>query len=439
VFKFELPDIGEGVVEAEVLAWKVQVGDWVDEDQVLVELMTDKAEIEIPSPRAGRVHRLHFRVGEVAPVGAVLIEIDDESESAGRTAPAPAVAPREAPEEAEPPVPLPDRVEPASEPREPAAPAAHPPELPARPRSEQKATAAPKAPTGPPVRAVPAVRALARRLGVDLAGVQGTGPGGRIMKRDVEASRAALADETPAEKPPAAQDEPDWRREPLRGLRRAIARRMIRARRTAAHFTYVEELDLTALLERIEASPLRGVSPLAFLAHAVVRALPDFPLLNASIDDEREEIVRKQKVHLGVAVATESGLVVPVIRDAAALSVRGLADAIETLARKAREGELSPAELRGSTFTITSLGKLGGIASTPILNYPEVAILGVNRIREEPRFADGELVERRLMNLSISVDHRIADGLVAARFVQALRDTLEGVRFAELGSGGDRS
>ena len=439
MYKFELPDIGEGVVEAEVLDWKVQVGDHVAEDQVLVELMTDKAEIEIPSPRAGRVHRLHYRVGEVVPVGAVLIEIDDEGEgaSAGRTTPAPvAAAPSKPRRPREAPAPSAHPPEPSAATAHPPEPGAHPPELPARPRSEQRATAPPPA-AGPSVRAVPSVRALARRLGVDLAGVQGTGPGGRIMKRDVERRHAELsvpaASEARATRPP--RDEPDWVREPLRGVRRAIARRMQRARRTAAHFTYVEELDVTELLARIEASELSEVSPLAFIAFAVVRTLPEFPLLNASIDDEREEIIRKGVVHLGVAVATDTGLLVPVIRDAARLPVAELARAIEAKARSAREGGLAPADLRGSTFTITSLGKLGGVISTPIVNHPEVAILGVNRIREEPRYVGGQLAARRLMNLSLSVDHRIADGLVAARFVEALREILEGARFAELGQG----
>jgi pyruvate/2-oxoglutarate dehydrogenase complex dihydrolipoamide acyltransferase (E2) component len=433
VYKFELPDIGEGVVEAEVLDWKVQVGDEVAEDQILVELMTDKAEIEIPSPRAGRVHRLHYRVGEIVPVGAVLIEIDDESPGGVRTAPEPAVRP--AARAVRSPEPAPRAPAPT-----PAEPAAHLPELPARPHSDQKATAPPPA-AGPAVRAVPSVRALARRLGVDLAGVQGTGPLGRIMKRDVEKRHADLssrgAPEARATTP--VQDEPDWVREPLRGVRRTIARRMQRARRTAAHFTYVEELDVTELLAHIAASELSQVSPLAFIAHAVVRTLPDFPLLNASIDDEREEIVRKGVVHLGVAVAADAGLLVPVIREAAKLSVAALAQAIEAVARGAREGSLAPADLRGSTFTITSLGKLGGIVSTPIINHPEVAILGVNRIREEPRYAGGALAARKLMNVSLSVDHRIADGLVAARFVQALREILEGARFAELGGGKERS
>jgi len=285
--------------------------------------------------------------------------------------------------------------------------------------------------------AVPAVRDLARRLGVDLAEVQGTGPGGRIMKRDVEAFHARRAGEppAPAAAPAAAGDEADWERQPLRGLRRAIARRMVRARRTAAHFTYVEEVDLTRLLAEAERAGLGELSPLAFIADGTVRALADFPTLNASIDDERQEIVLKRTVHLGIATATQEGLVVPVIRRAGGLSVPELAAAIDELARRARERGLTAAELRGSTFTITSLGKLGGVVSTPILNHPEVAILSVGRIREEPRFVDGQVVARRVLNLSISVDHRIADGLVAARFVQELKGILEEAGFEALAQG----
>jgi pyruvate/2-oxoglutarate dehydrogenase complex dihydrolipoamide acyltransferase (E2) component len=441
MFQFKVPDIGEGVVEAEVITWRVNEGDTVEEDQILVDLLTDKAEIEIPSPVAGRVHRLHAAVGEIVPVGAVLIEIDDEAAADDRpaaetaavtqasspgTQPAPASRPETSTGAAPPPAA--DSPPPATTPSPPAAtparPAHRPPAMPARPRSQQLASA-----RGGPVEAVPAVRDLAKRLGVELEEVQGTGPGGRIMRRDVERHQAG-AETEPVFAPPE-QDEPDWERRPLRGLRRAIARRMVQARRTAAHFTYVEEVDMTHLLERMQASGI-DVSPLAFIAHATVRTLPQHETLNASIDGAREEIILKRDVHLGIAAATDGGLLVPVVRDAAGLSVTELAQAIETLAGRAREGRLRPAELKGSTFTITSLGKLGGIISTPIVNYPEVAILGVNAIRAVPLFVDGELQERRVMNLSISVDHRIADGVVAAEFIRDLKAILESADFSEL-------
>ncbi len=416
--RFELPDIGEGMVEAEILDWRVQEGELVKEDQILVELLTDKAEIEIPSPYSGRVHRLCYQVGEIAPVGAVLVEIEEEGSEA-EPPPVPAApTPRVEP---------PPRI--ASRPAPDTAP--HPPVMPERPRSRQKASERPR---GDDVEAVPAVRELARRLGVDLRRVGGTGPGGRIMRRDVESFRTTGPPaEPPAERvsapAEAVADPEDWERRPFRGLRRAIARRMVQSRRTAAHFTYVEEVDLTDLLARIEEHAGSPRSPLAYIAHATVRSLAATPVLNASIDDEREEIVLKGKVHLGIATATDEGLLVPVIREAAELDVRELASAIEALAEKARESRLAPGELRGSTFTITSLGKLGGVLSTPILNYPEVAILSVGAIRSAPAVRAGELVERRVLNLSISVDHRIADGLVAARFIQDLKQKLESVDF----------
>lgn len=442
MFEFKVPDIGEGVVEAEILGWRVAEGDAVVEEQVLVDLLTDKAEIEIPSPVAGRVHRLHAEVGDVVPVGAVLIEIDDAGGAAAETRPAaPAPAGAEMPparQEARPPPPAPEvpEPEPAAPPRaappappSPARPAAppsgRPPSMPDRPRSRQLASARRR-----PVEAVPAVRDLAGRVGVDLEDVRGTGPGGRIMRRDVERHRAG-AEVEPAPFAPPEQDEPDWERRPLRGLRRAIARRMVLARRTAAHFTYVEEVDVTHLLERARETGA-DVSPLAFIAHATARTLPRHPMLNASIDDAREELILKRTVHLGIATATEGGLLVPVVRDAGRFTPSELAREIERLAERAREGRLRPAELKGSTFTISSLGKLGGIVSTPIVNYPEVAILGVNAIRSAAAFVDGEVRERRVMNLSISVDHRIADGLVAAEFIRDLGQILESADFDEL-------
>jgi pyruvate dehydrogenase E2 component (dihydrolipoamide acetyltransferase) len=442
MYRFLLPDIGEGVVEAEVIEWRVREGERVAADQTLVELMTDKANIEIPSPVAGVVTKLGFAKGDIVPVGAVLIEIDDGA-GATATQPTAAAAPQLAPHAA-------PAAPPSARAAEPGA--AHPPAMPARPGlSHHRATAGA---SDAAARAVPAVRELAKRLGVDLARVHGSGPAGRVMRRDVE--DAARAPQAPAHPPEAhaapeqvreevvrpsliksepppkyAADPPDWRRVPLRGLRRAIARHMREARHKAAHFTYVEELDLTALLEKSEALAGQKLSPLAFIARAVVRALPNHPMLNASLDEERDELVYKGAIHLGVAVAAEGGLVVPVIRDAASLGTRELAIATDALARRAREGKLTPDELRGGTFTISSLGKLGGIVSTPIVNYPEVAILGVNAIRRLPRFAADQVVARRLMNLSISVDHRVADGHDAAQFVAELKVMLEAADFPD--------
>jgi pyruvate dehydrogenase E2 component (dihydrolipoamide acetyltransferase) len=461
MYRFLLPDIGEGVVEAEVIEWRVREGERVELDQALVELMTDKANIEIPSPVAGVVHKLGFAQGAIVPVGAVLIEIDDGAGAAASTpagsAPAPRAEPPTASEVDEPQPPAPARraaSAPAPRAPEPASAGAHPPAMPARPGLSHHRGAVSARPGL--AQAVPAVRELAKRLGVELANVAGTGPGGRVMRRDVEEAarnpappappaqltRAVQPGESPAADPAKSEDAPesgaratdpeDWRRVPLRGLRRAIARHMREAKQHAAHFTYVEELDLTRLLEQAEALPGQKLSPLAFIARAVVRALPAQPALNASLDEARDELVYKGKLHLGIAVAAPDGLIVPVIRDAAALSTRDLALATEALARRAREGKLTPDELRGGTFTITSLGKLGGVVSTPIVNYPEVAILGVGAIRKLPRFVGEQVVARRVMNLSISVDHRVADGAHAAQLVADVKAILESADFPDV-------
>ncbi|MFN7952721.1 MAG: dihydrolipoamide acetyltransferase family protein [bacterium] len=450
--RFKLPDIGEGVVEAEIVEWKVREGEAVAVDQPLVELMTDKASFEIPSPVAGRVQRCCFREGDIVKVGEVLVEIDD-GPAAASAAPLGSRAPEPRPAE---PSPARVAVAPAAAPAAPvvpppsAAPASamtdehHPPAMPARPTSRQRASAT-FGEDG--VNAVPAVRELARRLGVDLQRVAGSGPGGRIMRRDVEqAARdsstvtpASVSTPTDAPSAPEAIDPDDWKRVPLRGVRRAIARHMLEARHRAAHFSYVEEVDLTELVarrEQLAASGGEPPSPLAFLARAVVRALPAHPALNASLDDARGDLIVKSRIHLGIAVATDDGLIVPVVHDAAALDTRGLAARIQALSTRARDGALTPEETRGGTFTITSLGKLGGIVSTPIVNYPEAAILGVNAIRKLPRYVGDRIEPRQLVNLSMSVDHRIADGYHCARFVADLRAILESVDFPDFFDGG---
>ncbi|MBW2397480.1 MAG: 2-oxo acid dehydrogenase subunit E2, partial [Deltaproteobacteria bacterium] len=396
----------------------------------------DKANVEIPSPAAGTVTSLPFAEGELVPVGEVLIEIDDDA-----AASPPAVGPKRV-SDSEPkrevaPAPAAPVVRAVS-----AGPSA-PPSMPSRPVGNQRAITG-QAAQG--ARAVPAVRALAERLGIELATLSGSGPGGRIMRRDVEAaaSRPANARE-PAKRieakaptgdervAPASErvDPADWERKPLRGIRRAIARHMQEARRRAAHFTYVEELDITELMaHRERLSP--DLSPLAFIAGAVLRVLPSYPQLNASIDDERGEIILKSRIHLGIAAAASGGLVVPVISNAQLLDTRSLSEQIAGLAERARDGTLVPAQLRGGTFTISSLGKLGGIVSTPIVNHPEVAILGVNAIRRLPRYVDDTLHPRDVMNLSISVDHRITDGQEAALFVRDLARILEKADFPDV-------
>lgn len=447
MFRFKLPDIGEGVVEAELTRWCVKEGDRVAENQVLAELLTDKASIEIPSPKAGRIAKLHCREGEIVKVGAVLIEIDDGSggQVTAKKSESESSAPKAVKASATGPVAA-------------SAVTDSPAALPPRPRAHSLPTdqlIPADRPAAGDLRAVPAVREYARSMQVDLGAVVGSGPGGRIMRRDIDAvlaaaaaggaesgTRRASSRRAAAPPPPTAtgNDPPDWRRVPLRGLRRTIAERMVRSKLTAPHFTYVEEIDMTAA-EALRQQYLQksggDLSPLVLIARAVVRCLPDFPELNASLDDQRGEIILKGKIHLGMAVAVPEGLLVPVVADAGQLSTPALAAAIRDLSDRAREGKLKPAELKGSTFSISSLGKLGGVAATPIINPPEVAIVGVNAIRTLPRYLDGDsaqLQPRKIMNLSMSLDHRVVDGAVCARFVAAVKTILEAADFADLQS-----
>jgi pyruvate dehydrogenase E2 component (dihydrolipoamide acetyltransferase) len=403
-FEFRLPDIGEGMVEAEIVRWFVQEGDSIQEDQPMVELMTDKANVVIPSPRKGVVLKRFGREGEVVKVGSVLVVIGE---------------PGEVPVAAE------TGVEAA---------------VPASATQEVSAPTPGVGPVVPPGRvlATPATRRLARELGVDLRQVPPTGPRGRVTKEDVlrfaEAQRApaAPAPPPPVEAPvvPVGPEE----RIPLRGLRRVIARRMVQSKRTAPHFTYVEEVDMTELVRwREQMKPIaeaQGVrlTYLPFIIKAVVIGLKRFPVINASLDEEKEEIVLKKYYHIGIAVQTDQGLTVPVIHDADKRSLLDLAREVERLSKAAREGRLALHEVRGSTFTITSLGKLGGLLATPIINYPEVAILGVHKIEPRPVVRNGEIVVRSMMNVSLSFDHRVVDGAVGAEFTQVVREHLENPR-----------
>jgi len=445
MFQFKLPDLGEGIAEAEVVQWLVREGDAVREDQPIAEVTTDKALLEISSPRAGRVHRLCGKEGDVIPVGQVLIEIDD------------GVAPGESPtgSDAGPVETVPDEraegqkaegapVAPAQMASAPSPSLSTPPSAPDRrrfprlpPRPQAHPTAAPL-PSRRSADAVPAVRELAKQLGLDLSQVPGTGPEGRVMRRDVEAFYEQMQKGLPPAAPasPEAQaspDDPDWTRRPLRGIRRQIAERMVRAKALIPHYTYVEEIDVTALENRRRAlaEGQERISPLAFIAHATVRVLPRYPQMNACLDEQTGEVIYKGKVHLGIAVATEEGLLVPVIRDAAGRDVAELAAMIRDLADRAHSRKLDPSELRGSTFTITSLGRLGGILATPIINYPASAILGVHAIRALPRYVDGQVARREIVNLSISLDHRVVDGFEGARFIQDVKEILEQADFPE--------
>jgi pyruvate dehydrogenase E2 component (dihydrolipoamide acetyltransferase) len=405
-YEFRLPDIGEGVVEGEIVRWLVKEGDLLHQDQPMVEIMTDKATVEIPAPRAGRVTKRMFEEGQSCPVGKVLIVIDESGDPA--------------PEGVNPSPPAATQVPPASRPTVAARPVA-------RASSEE-------------VLATPATRKLARDLGVEISGVTGSGPGGRVTSDDVRGAKwgGAAPDPNPSPSPKAKNGSPSADvRIPLRGLRKRIAENMVRSKREAAHFTYVEEVDCTQLVDlRAKANErLDGVklSFLPFIVKATVEALRKFPQLNATLDEKTSEIVQRREYHIGLATQTEDGLVVPVIRHADRRSIVDLAREIERLVSATRSGKASRDDLLGSTFTITSLGVLGGLLATPIINHPEVAILGVHKIAKRPAVIEDKIVARDMMNLSISVDHRLVDGYDAARFVAEIKDSLEspGLLFLE--------
>jgi pyruvate/2-oxoglutarate dehydrogenase complex dihydrolipoamide acyltransferase (E2) component len=412
-YEVKLPDIGEGVAEGEIVRWLVKAGDAVKEDQPLVEVMTDKASVEIPSPRTGTIEAVLVEEGAVVPVGTVLVSI---ALAAGAGA-APAAA----------------------------AAAAHGSSSATAVAAKPAVGGAAAAPaSGGPARieATPAVRALAKELGVVLEKVAGSGPGGRITADDVQQAAArgaaapalATAHATPAAaaKPAAAGATPDVeKRVPLRGLRRKIAEHMRRSLSTAAQFTFVAECDFTAMVEhRAEAAAAaeRSGAKLTYLAY-VFRALPlvlrQFPLLNSSLDDAAGEIVLKGRFHLGLATNTDEGLTVPIVHDADRLGLFALAREIDRLATAAREHKLKLEELQGGTFTVTSTGAKGGVLATPILHHPQVAILGVHAVTKKPAVVDGKIVARDLGNLSLSLDHRVVDGAVGADFLYALVEKLQ--------------
>ncbi len=429
VYEFRLPDIGEGVAQGEVVKWHVKVGDAVAEDQPLMSVLTDKANVEIPCPVKGRVVAIHAKEGEMVKVGGLLITFEAEG------APAP---PRAEGHEA-------------------------PPASPA-PAAPPSAAAPAPSPGNDRVITTPSVRRRANELGVDLRNVKGTGPGGRITEADLEgfhrggsapAAPAAPAAPTPAPSStglagrgaslpapkvpvpvPSASAPgatvPLQERIPIRGLRRVIAEHMSVSKAHAAHYTYVEELDVSELVRVRERAKKRfeekGVplTYLSFITKAVVESLKEHPRLNAYMDDEKGEIVVCHYYNIGIATATPDGLIVPVVRDADKKSISNIAKEIEDLSTRGRVGKLSREELTGSTFTISSLGALGGLLATPILNYPEVAILGVHKIERRPVVqSDGGFGVAHMMNLSISLDHRAVDGYDGAQFIAAVKARLE--------------
>jgi 2-oxoisovalerate dehydrogenase E2 component (dihydrolipoyl transacylase) len=436
------PDIGEGIAEVELVAWHVGVGDKVVEDMVLADVMTDKATVEIPSPVHGTVMSLGGVVGQVMAVGSELIRIEVEGAGnvkAGAAVAEAAVAKAAAAAPAKAPAPAAVR-EPAM--AEAASPA--PKAAPAAARAPSAAgvnahgtgtgngTAKLTRAVGDKPIASPSVRAHAWELGIDLPFVQGTGPAGRILHEDLDAYAAMKATGGAG----GARDEryasrDDEQAVPVIGLRRKIAQKMQDAKRRIPHFAYVEELDITeleALRARLNAqhAKTRGkLTLLPFLMRAVVLSVRDFPQMNARYDDEAGVVTRYGAVHLGLATQTEAGLMVPVLRHAETLDLWGTAAEITRLAEASRTAKATRDELSGSTITITSLGALGGIVTTPVINAPEVAIIGVNRLVEKPVVRNGQIVIRQTMNLSSSFDHRVVDGLHAAEFIQKIRGYLE--------------
>ena len=397
--EFKLPDIGEGVHEGEVVKWFVKEGDAVKENDPMVEVMTDKVTVQIPSPVTGKILQLRAKEGEVVKVGNTLVVFGEAGEVS-------------------PPMPAPPIKSP----------------LPPAPATRSAASIVPSvAPPSGDVLAAPAVRRLARELNVNLAAVRGSGPQGRLTEDDVrKAARGPAMGAAPSPAPsvavaPSGAEE----RIPIHGLRKRIFDKMAKSNVTAAHFTYVDEVDMTEIIhlrDHLKGTADRKeikVTFLPFFIKAILVALKEFPTLNASVDDERQEIVVKRYYNIGIATATDEGLTVTVVHESDRKDLWDLAKEIERLSNAARDKKLTLAEVQGSTFTITSLGKEGGILATPIINWPEVAILGIHKIEKRPVVRNDQIVIRDMMYLSCSFDHRVVDGHIGAAFVQNVRNNLE--------------
>ncbi len=436
MFSFKLPDIGEGVQEGEIVRWLKAEGDAVDEDEPFVEVMTDKATVELTSPRKGSIGKLYFAEGDIAHVGQVIADIDD---AGGNSAPAAADAAAEpevevkekAPEEEKTLFELPKESAKASK------------RIARRGAGAATAVSVPQVPAGYKATAAPAVRRYAREKEIDINQVLGTGPNGRVVREDIDlflAGGAAAPAPAAGEAAGPAFDysgvkyslHPDLEeRVPLRGLRRTISKAMARSMYTAPHFTYVAELDADKLVELRTASKphaeARGVAMtyLPFIVKAAVAALKQHPDVNVAMDENAQEIVKKSYYNIGIATATDAGLIVPVVHDADKKNMFDIAAEIADLSERTRNMKAKPEELSGSTFTITSLGKIGGVLATPIINYPEVAIMGIHELKQVPVVKDGQIAIGWRMNLSFSFDHRIVDGYNGALFANTLIRYLE--------------
>ncbi|MCP4093463.1 MAG: hypothetical protein GY747_08440 [Planctomycetes bacterium] len=418
LFEFPLPDIGEGVHEGEIVRWIVAEGGTVAEDEPVVEVMTDKATVEIPAPVSGVLQSTLVGEGEVATVGDVIFIIAT-GDGGGAAAPAAAAAP---------------------------APAGAPVAAPVTAAAAAPAATIPADPNRK-VLAAPATRRLAREMGVDLTTVIGSGPKGRVKPEDVRAAAAAPA--APVAAPPVAAPAPaaaapqplpnfpqvvgarETEEIPFRGIRRKTAEAMARSKFTATHFSLIEEVDCTEMVSARTRAKAIGerhgikVTYMGYIMKATALALMEFPQLNSELDEERGVIVQKQYVNLGIAVDTPNGLVVPVVHDAHLKSILQLSADLMSIAGRARDGKLKPADFADSTFSISNAGNIGGILATPIINFPEVAIMGVHTMRKMPRCKGDDIVAAQVMNLSISIDHRIVDGADGARFMVRVREFLE--------------
>lgn len=398
-FEFRLPDIGEGVVEGEIVKWHVKPGQQVKEDDPLVEVMTDKATVMIPSPKKGTILETRGEEGKIVKVGAILLMIDTG-----------------------------DGIAPSSAPEAPA------PEA-ARAAAKTQSEAAPSPAQGGRALATPAIRKMAQNMGVDINAVIGTGPGGRVTKEDLEARSASktAAPSAPAATPQQPQPRPSGGVEelPFRGLRKKVAEKMVESRAHTVPYTYVEEIDMTEMVKLRNAArdivSEQGIrlTYLPFIMKALIAGIRKYPQMNASLDEAKGKILVKHYYNLGVGVATPDGLTVVVVKNADQKTVYDIARELDRLSEAARANRVALEDLKDSTFTITSLGALGGIMATPVINYPEVAIVGIHKIEPRPVVRDGQIVIRDMMYLSLSFDHRVIDGAVGAEFCAYVKKFLE--------------
>ncbi len=396
-FEFKLPDIGEGVVEGEIIKWHVKPGQEVKEDDPLVEVMTDKATVMIPSPRKGKILETRGEEGAIIKVGAVMLTLDTGDGSAAESAP-----PVSKKEQA--------------------------------PRVSTKVAGVTEEKQGNRALATPAVRKIAQDMGIDINSVPGSGPGGRVSREDiVQFANSSKSASAAAEREPLRvyQGKEETEEIPLRGLRKKIAEKMVLSKQHAPHYTYVDEIDMTELVKlRRTANEVTGkqgmkLNYLPFIIKAIIAGLKKYPLLNSSLDEEKGKIILKHFYNIGIGVATSDGLTVIVVKHADQKSIPEIGQEISRLSEAARENRIALEDLKGSTITITSLGMAGGIFATPIINYPEVAILGVHKIEPRPVVRDSQIVVREMMNLSLSFDHRVVDGAIGAEFCGHVKKFLE--------------